>query len=1091
MRWISLTLVLLFAALAHAATGTVTVVDADNHPLAGVQVHGYLFETNSDLLRTTDARGRVTIDGPTARNDATMLGRLTIYQPGFAVTGAVLHPGENTVLLARGHAVRGSVRDAGGAPVAGARVRLSSARSEDAHIFLPKPFYAAFTVATDDKGAWAIPDLPADGRCTVQLCDPRFMAVIVTFPLSSGDPPALVALPGAVIAGAVRNTDGAPAAGLTVEAFAINPSHKISDRAEAVTGADGSYQLSGLASGLYQVFVEAPEDRTAIARQATAVEGKTVTGVDFALIPGALITGKVCVEETGAPIPNVNIGCTGLHRPGEPGHGIATFTQSDAAGAFRFRVPPGECTLYFPSWMDGFVHPENLGATKVTVPAAGAAVTLRLKRGLTLKGVVLDEVGKPAAGVPVEVNVLCGQCGEEGCWHDLVADGVSGPDGAFAVSGLKPGKARVFTYRYQEQSEWDLIGKVLVTLPADAPATLHVRRPAFVNLTGRVVTADGVPLPGAQVEFTVEIDMGNQRGMSRYQQCVSGADGAFQVEHLRANNKVTFRSVKKAGFQFRAGGAVLVQAAGLKAADIVMTALNGSLTGTVTDAAGAPAAGAMVAVLDVETPRTVTADAAGCFTLDALPAGERQLCAVKGAAAVYAKADTGAPAALTLVDPPATTPAQRRERGIALLQKLWRDSASSRVYQRTEIARYLAAIDLSLALGLVGKDGSLPEDAAYQLIYHAARHAPERVAEVLPLLGQIHTPREKRETTLELAYALVKTDRARAETLYQQAKAIAVTLPPDQESWLATIYDMEAYRIARALGKEQEAVELFARIRKVTLEHATEEGDIGGGVVEFLAEFDMAGAREIAFALPEAARGRALGTVVRTELRTDPVQAKADLAELQRISGTDNAFDHLRALVRYIDATGAKDPAGALALARAVKDRATAGEALAAAALHQPPAQAVPLLQEAFALIPNNSVYPLTVRGHIAALVAARDPQAGRELFTRARAGYEQQRERDAGDLAGFVRYYAAQNPADARLLLETAFVHARRRPDSGWEQAHYATALATLDPDRALQLAYSLPDYGESLGAQAAIAKTLTDTNVMPQDRWRETEEE
>lgn len=185
--------------------------------------------------------------------------------------------------------------------------------------------------------------------------------------------------------GRVRYADGSPAAGVRVGAQIQNHAQsvlfeaerglfvrngvvmllpaaapKVSDEqmeplswADAVTGPDGSYRLSGLTDLPYNVAV-LPLDLThsehdqspwvaAAVEGATGREGKTVTLPDLVLTHGGLVTGIV-IDTQGKPVAGVYVGSYGPERPSSSAMIINNVT--DAAGYYQLRVAPGTSRVY-------------------------------------------------------------------------------------------------------------------------------------------------------------------------------------------------------------------------------------------------------------------------------------------------------------------------------------------------------------------------------------------------------------------------------------------------------------------------------------------------------------------------------------------------------------------------------------------------------------------------------------------------------------------------------------------------------------------------------------------------------------------------
>src|SRR5262249_8665653 len=108
------------------------------------------------------------------------------------------------------------------------------------------------------------------------------------------------------IRGRVVHADGTPAAGVWLEAHGSGK--KLDNgRGEALTGADGRYEMMVSPDEAYAVYVE-DRDRAARSRLDVIVRrGKPAEGVDFTLTRGTLLRGTVSVGDGNKPAPGVYI----------------------------------------------------------------------------------------------------------------------------------------------------------------------------------------------------------------------------------------------------------------------------------------------------------------------------------------------------------------------------------------------------------------------------------------------------------------------------------------------------------------------------------------------------------------------------------------------------------------------------------------------------------------------------------------------------------------------------------------------------------------------------------------------------------------
>ena len=160
------------------------------------------------------------------------------------------------------------------------------------------------------------------------------------------------------IRGRVVHADGTPAAGIWLEAYGSGKKHD-NGRGEALTGADGRYEMMVSPDEAYAVYIE-DRDRAARSRLDVVVRrGKPAEGVDFTLTRGTLLRGTVSVgdgnkpasgvyirlDEAGGPAPEEfrEAGDTSVHEVRRQ-FGVST----DAAGHYSIRIGPGTYTLMGP-----------------------------------------------------------------------------------------------------------------------------------------------------------------------------------------------------------------------------------------------------------------------------------------------------------------------------------------------------------------------------------------------------------------------------------------------------------------------------------------------------------------------------------------------------------------------------------------------------------------------------------------------------------------------------------------------------------------------------------------------------------------------
>jgi hypothetical protein len=242
--------------------------------------------------------------------------------------------------------------------------------------------------------------------------------------------------------------------------------------AEAVIGADGSFEFTDVTPGDYSLFVVAPVFK--MTERAIHVLDTDIRGLE--LIPPILVSGHVIVEggmplpaqvETppGAPGP-----LTGLRldvRPAETSQGAGPQPQSAAVhadGAFRFDVEPGSYTV-------GMDH-LPLGYYVKSITAGGVDV---LREPLVLKTNV----------VPPELSVTLTTTPPSNASRELNSDETEpmflssvGVDPLLLITTIPGYRANPMGHEYAICVECPLAGKVTGQVPLPAKIQLILVRPS-------------------------------------------------------------------------------------------------------------------------------------------------------------------------------------------------------------------------------------------------------------------------------------------------------------------------------------------------------------------------------------------------------------------------------------------------------------------------------------------------------------------------------------------------------------------------------------------------------------------------------------
>ena len=299
--------------------------------------------------------------------------------------------------------------------------------------------------------------------------------------------------PGASFSGKVT-IKGKGAPGITVGLIRIEESSSRPAQHRTVTDDQGNYRITNVGPGKYLVTVAAPGLIPALGsdgnKQFLITKSEAVENVDFALVRGGVITGKV-TDADGNPLIEEFI--TG--QPVESGPRYFRYmplpnTHTDDRGIYRmFGVPPGKYRIVagqdsdFGTGDGGHrrtFYPDAAEASQATIievsegsEATNVDITLpELTVKYRASGRIIDgDTGQPMANVPYGVQKYL----SENHTVSLTNAAVSNQDGEFKFDNLPPGKYAVFVevapdsdfrsdYQRFEVIDQDVTGLIVKTI---------------------------------------------------------------------------------------------------------------------------------------------------------------------------------------------------------------------------------------------------------------------------------------------------------------------------------------------------------------------------------------------------------------------------------------------------------------------------------------------------------------------------------------------------------------------------------------------------------------------------------------------------
>jgi len=374
------------------------------------------------------------------------------------------------IVTAESASVAGTVTDASGAPVAGARVEVDKECA-----FSP-------SAETDPSGCFLVTDLDP-GSHTVAVTGPKHLFQSRAFEIKEGERALVdfVLLEGRSFTGRVKDTGGTPIAGAKV--WASPPETR--ESREAVTDRTGTFRIEGLPARGWYWFVAVKEGYC----RSDTIPIDLEKSCEIVLFKGAVVEGVVTDACTGRSLHCKEFQChleaplARFHRDNE--------TQDEVCGLFRIGpLPPGRYRIV--ARIVGYLPRET---TEVVLKEGErkTGVQMRLARGVPMRGVVLDADGL----VPVEGAHV---------WREAVESAVTDATGAFSLGCFPEGADQKTNVDAIHREYVHLETKVRWTVGGE-PVRLLLHRGA--RLRGEVRRKDGTAVKGHVVVLSPEYDFGN------------------------------------------------------------------------------------------------------------------------------------------------------------------------------------------------------------------------------------------------------------------------------------------------------------------------------------------------------------------------------------------------------------------------------------------------------------------------------------------------------------------------------------------------------------------------------------------------------
>lgn len=321
------------------------------------------------------------------------------------------------------------------------------------------------------------------------------------------------------------NTGGVPVAYAQVwvqypRGNRTSPRHTNAEgRAEVEVAADGPYIINVKAFGFL------PEQKQ-IEKRSQLVE--------IALTDAATVVGQVVDDVTGKPIPAFDVAAArSLGELFLMPTWKRSFVAPKEGPSFEYALEPGQSY-----WLLVKAPGYAAGRTPEITVSKGErreGVTVRLTRGATITGRVVDAKGEPIANASVS-PLTPDELRPKSVFERVLIDGIAesrqlktGPDGRFTISNLMQGSyVLVVSHPLFPAHQSPAVS---VQSAGEVP-TEPLVLPAGARVHGHVRLADGKPAPKAQLQLV----RSDGPSVGRLNRAATNADGAFEFTGLCAGS---------------------------------------------------------------------------------------------------------------------------------------------------------------------------------------------------------------------------------------------------------------------------------------------------------------------------------------------------------------------------------------------------------------------------------------------------------------------------------------------------------------------------------------------------------------------------